>query len=69
MDIKIVKGKPTEEEITAIGLVMTQLEEEAKAKRNADSSAGPRNLWGRQTTRLQPETIFNPTAFRNVRYY
>lgn len=67
MDFKVVKGQPSPAEIAALGLVLTQLEEEAKAQRAGDTD--PRNLWGRSGGRLQPDTVFNPSAFRNVRYY
>ena len=57
----VLRGNPTDAEVAALSTVLSQLDSEARAK--AADIHSERNLWG------QPGDVFNPTAFRNVRYY
>ncbi|AJI78164.1 MULTISPECIES: acyl-CoA carboxylase subunit epsilon [Corynebacterium] len=57
----VLRGNPTDAEVAALSTVLSQLDSEARAK--AADIHSERNLWG------QPGNVFNPTAFRNVRYY
>ena len=57
----VLRGNPTDAEVAALTTVLTQLDSEARAK--AADTHSERNLWG------QPGDVFNPSAFRNVRYY
>ncbi|MCQ9677342.1 acyl-CoA carboxylase subunit epsilon [Corynebacterium sp. BF-R-2] len=57
----VLRGNPTDAELAALSTVLSQLDSEARAK--AADIHSERNLWG------QPGDVFNPTAFRNVRYY
>ena len=57
----VLNGNPTDAEVAALTTVLSQLDSEARAK--AADIHSERNLWG------QPGNVFNPTAFRNVRYY
>lgn len=63
---KITKGNPTASEVAALTAVFAQLSAEARAK--AADHGAERNLWGRPM-RTGGQDIFNPSAFRNVRYY
>ena len=47
--------------MAALTTVLSQLDSEARAK--AADTRSERDLWG------QPGDVFNPSAFRNVRYY
>ena len=57
----VVKGNPTEEELAALTQVLTDLQQEAKAR----TSGGHRNLWGRPTPRDHDPVLFNPSAFNS----
>ncbi|AMO88546.1 hypothetical protein HMPREF3155_01160 [Corynebacterium sp. HMSC06D04] len=59
--IKVLKGNPSDEEVAALSAVLTQLDADARAK--AADTRATRDLWG------QPGQTYNPSAFRNVRYY
>ncbi|AWB83509.1 acyl-CoA carboxylase subunit epsilon [Corynebacterium liangguodongii] len=65
MDITIVKGNPTDDEVAALTAVLTELEAEARAKRGT----GERDLWGTPTLSRHFSTVFNPGAFSNVTYF
>lgn len=64
-DIRVVKGNPSEEDIVALTMVLTDLQAAAKAS----NDTGERNLWGTPNTLYHPRTIFNPGAFSNATYY
>lgn len=57
----VVKGNPTEAELAALTQVLTDLQQEAKAR----TSGGHRNLWGRPTSRDHGPVVFNPSAFNS----
>lgn len=57
----VLRGNPTDAEVAALSTVLSRLDSEARAK--AADIHSERNLWS------QPGDVFNPTAFRNVRYY
>lgn len=57
----VLRGNPTDAELAALSTVLSRLDSEARAK--AADIHSERNLWG------QPGDVFNPMAFRNVRYY
>ncbi|MDK6813109.1 MULTISPECIES: acyl-CoA carboxylase subunit epsilon [Corynebacterium] len=57
----VLRGNPTDAEVAALSTVLSQLDSEARAK--AADIHSERDLWG------QPGDVFNPSAFRNVRYY
>ncbi|GAB3087690.1 acyl-CoA carboxylase subunit epsilon [Corynebacterium aquatimens] len=59
MDIKVIKGNPTEDELKALVQVLTDLQQEAKAR----TSRGYRNLWGRPGNPNHGPVVFNPSAF------
>ncbi|SDM12934.1 Acyl-CoA carboxylase epsilon subunit [Corynebacterium mycetoides] len=65
MDMTVVKGNPTDDEVAALTMVLAQLQAEAKA----DRGPGDLNLWGRPGKLRHNETIFNPGAFNNVTYF
>lgn len=68
---RILKGNPSDSEVAALTAVLAQLSAQARAK-IAQSGTGERNMWGRSEQRynqLGARDIFNPSAFRNVRYY
>ncbi|APT86251.1 acyl-CoA carboxylase subunit epsilon [Corynebacterium flavescens] len=67
----ILKGNPSDSEVAALTAVLAQLSAQARAQQ-AQSGTGERNMWGRLEERYNPlgaQDIFNPAAFRNVRYY
>ena len=68
--LTIVKGHPTDEEVAALTAVFAQLAAEAR-RDNALGGDPERNGWGRPQDRYAPagSVQFNPSAFRNVRYY
>lgn len=57
----VLRGNPTGAEVEALNSVLKQLDSDARAK--AADTRSARDLWG------QPGDVFNPSAFRNVRYY
>lgn len=59
--VKILRGNPSDAEVAALTAVLAQLDSAARAK--AAQTDAVRDLWG------TPGTQFNPSAFRNVRYY
>ncbi|ATZ06017.1 acyl-CoA carboxylase subunit epsilon [Corynebacterium striatum] len=68
---RVLKGNPSDDEVAALTAVLAQLSADARAKQ-AGSDAGERNLWGRLDERFDAygaQDVFNPSAFRNVRYY
>lgn len=65
MDIKVVKGNPTDDEVTALAMVLADLQAAARAAQ----APGERNLWGAPNAPQHPNTIFNPGAFSNVTYF
>lgn len=68
----VVKGNPSEEEVAALTAAIAQLSANARkaaAGNTALDGTGERNLWGRASDRFEPLKQFNPSAFRNVRYY
>lgn len=68
----VVKGNPSEEEVAALSAALAQLSANARKAAAGNSTVdatGERNLWGRATDRFEPLKQFNPSAFRNVRYY
>ncbi|QPK83652.1 acyl-CoA carboxylase subunit epsilon [Corynebacterium qintianiae] len=65
MDIKVVKGNPTEDEIAALTMVLADLQAAAAATR----TPGERNLWGTPNAPGHSAPIFNPGAFSNVTYF
>lgn len=66
MDITVVKGNPTEDEIAALSAVLAQLQEEAMS---GTRRSGERNLWGTPSAPLHYAPVFNPGAFSNVSYF
>lgn len=60
----VVKGNPTDDEVAALTAVFTQLLASATPAEDNE-----RNLWGRPVDRLQPHTVYNPSAFRSVTFY
>lgn len=64
---RVLKGNPSDDEVAALTAVLAQLSADARAKQ-AGSDAGERNLWGRLDA-YGAQDVFNPSAFRNVRYY
>ena len=65
MEITLIKGNPTDDELTALTMVLADLQ--AKATNAQDP--GERNLWGSHVTPLHPRPLFNPGAFSNVTYF
>lgn len=61
MDIKVVKGNPTEAELAALTQVLEQLQRERKLAGVRPDS----NLWGQP----HPATAFNPHAFDSAAYF
>ena len=65
-EIKVVKGNPTEAELSALRTVLAQM----SAK---DSGAtGERNEWGNPAERFErfgAQRVYNPSAFHTVRYF
>lgn len=61
---KVLRGNPTDAEVAALTAVLSQLDAEARAK--AAQTDVTRDMWA---TPGQPGNQFNPSAFRNVRYY
>ncbi len=57
----VLRGNPTDHELAALTAVLAQLDAEARAK--AAQAQVERDNWGK------PGLDFNPSAFRNVRYY
>ncbi|MDY3126546.1 MAG: acyl-CoA carboxylase subunit epsilon [Corynebacterium sp.] len=73
---KVVKGNPTATEIAALTAVLAQLSTQARRDaagigtgRTGVSARGERNLWGRTEDRFSSQLQFNPSAFKNVRFY
>jgi len=64
----ILKGNPSDSEVAALTAVLAQLSAQARAQQ-AQSGTGERNMWGQRYNPLGAQDIFNPSAFRNVRYY
>ncbi|MDO5031150.1 acyl-CoA carboxylase subunit epsilon [Corynebacterium sp.] len=58
---KVLKGNPSDDEVAALTTLLSQLDADARAK--AADTRATRDLWG------QPGDTFNPSAFRNVRYF
>lgn len=67
----VLKGNPSDSEVAALTAAIAQLAAEARAKAagSGTDETGERNLWGRASDRFEPFKQFNPSAFRNVRYY
>lgn len=59
--IQVLRGNPSDDEVAALTAVLTQLDADARAK--AAQTKQTRDLW------TKPGHQFNPSAFRNVRYY
>ncbi|APT93129.1 hypothetical protein CPHO_09770 [Corynebacterium phocae] len=59
--LKVINGKPTFQEVAALATVLSQIDSEERNK--AAQTGVVRDNWG------QPGADFNPSAFRNVRYF
>ena len=64
----VVKGNPSEEEVGVLTAVFASLAAEAQKAADSDRYR-PVNNWGSIAERLDAPRVFNPNAFRNVRYY
>lgn len=64
--ITVLKGNPTAEELEAIGMVLAQLQAEAKA----EATPADRNGWGAPRPAFhQASPLYNPHAFGSAVYY
>ncbi len=61
---RVTRGNPTPDEVAALTAVLGKLDADNRAK--AAQAHVTRDRWA--DSRL-PEDQFNPSAFRNVRYY
>lgn len=53
MDITVIKGNPTDDELTALTMVLADLQAAATNAQNP----GERNLWGSHGTPLHPRPV------------
>ena len=66
--MKIVRGNPTEQEAKAVEKLVEQLTAASRAK--AAGATEPADAWGRTAEQFDPaQPQFNPSAYRNIRYY
>lgn len=66
---KVLKGNPSDSDVAALSALLTQLTNEARRAGAGVSAHGERNLWGQVDERFSTPLQFNPSAFRNVRFY
>lgn len=65
MDFKLTRGNPTDDELTALTQLLSQLHAEA----TASQTPANRNTWGEKRPGYHQSALFNPHAFGGAAYY
>ena len=64
MDIQVLKGNPTDDELAALTQVLTELKDKHSPSPTADA-----NGWGAAGPRHHRATLYNPHAFGSTGYF